>query len=307
MPELLSTFSTVFFVFGLGFAVQRIRPLGEETLTQLSALLVKVLLPSYLFFTTATGTTLETLSASPVLIGVGVGISLLNYLLATIALKPFGVAEAQRSAFRFSAMLANTGFLGLTVCGTLFGPPGLVYAVLYDFGSTLVALTLGVWELNGGRLDDWRPLFANPLIWGVLAGLFWAVMGWPFPGWLAAPFEELGNTTLPLALLVCGAQVGSIRSQESTGLRQITGLTLTRLVVVPLIVGLSLVAIGWRVTAAQVIIVQAAMPAGIVTSIMAKTHGADAEFAASATLWSTLASMVTLPLVAFLLVSQFSP
>jgi predicted permease len=307
MPELLNTFSTVFFVFGLGFAVQRIQPLGEQTLTQLSALLVKVLVPSYLFFTMATGTTLDVLSASPVLVGMGVGISLLNYFLATIALKPCRVAEVQRSAFRFSAMLANTGFLGLTVCGTLFGPLGLVYAVLYDFGSTLVALTLGVWELNGGRLDDWHPLFANPLIWGVVAGLLWVVVGWPFPGWLAAPFEKLGSTTLPLALLVCGAQVGNIRSQASTGLRQITGLTATRLVVVPLIVGLALMAIGWRDTAAKVTTIQAAMPTGIVTSIMAKTHGADAEFAASATLWSTLASMVTLPLVVFLLVYQFPP
>jgi len=307
MPELLSTFSTVFFAFGLGFAVQRIRSLGEQTLTQLSGLVVGVLLPFYLFFTTATGVTLETLRVAPTLVGMGVGISLFNYVLATAALKPLQIADGQRSAFRFSIMLANTGFLGFAVCGALFGPVGLLYAVLYDFGSTLVALTLGVWELKGGRLDDWRPLFANPLIWGVVAGLLWAVVGLPFPDWLAAPFENLGNATLPLALLVCGAQVGSIRSQAPAWRRQLTGLTVTRLVVAPLIVGLLMFMIGWRDLFAKVAVVQAAMPAGIVTSIMAKAHGADAEFAASATLWSTLASMVTLPLVAFLLVYQFAP
>jgi predicted permease len=34
---------------------------------------------------------------------------------------------------------------------------------------------------------------------------------------------------------------------------------------------------------------------------MAKTYGADAEFAASALLWTTLAAIISLPLVALLL------
>jgi len=60
--------------------------------------------------------------------------------------------------------------------------------------------------------------------------------------------------------------------------------------------------LGWRNLAASVIIVQSAMPVGLTTSIMAKNYGADAELGASATMWSTVVAVITLPLVALLLI-----
>lgn len=271
-------------------------------MTQLSGLVVEILLPCYLFFTTATSATLESLGVAPILVAMGIVVPLGNYALATLAFSPSGVAEGQRSAFRFSITVANTAFLGIPVCEALFGPIGAVYAVLYDFGTTLVALTLGIWELNGGRAGNWRPLLFNPLIWGVLVGLAWSLGGWSFPKWLAAPLETLGDATLPFALLVGGAQVGNIRSKASRWRRQLVGLTVTRLMVAPLIIGGLLTMIGWRNLLGNVIIIEAAMPVGLTTAIMAKSYGADAEFAASAILWSTMAAIISLPMVAILLI-----
>ncbi len=292
----------MFFVFGLGFAIERIRPLSDATLRQLSALVVEVLLPFYLFFTTATTATPQSLGMAPALIVMGIVIPAFSYGAASLAARPAGVALEQRSAFRFSIMVANTAFLGIPICEALFGPMGAVYAVLYDFGTTLIALTLGIWELKGGRLEDWRPLLFNPLILGVIAGLGWAMIGWDFPVWLAAPLERLGDTTLPLALLVGGAQIGSLRSRGVAWRRQLAGLTLTRLLVVPLVVAAGLALLGWHNLFAKVVVIEAAMPAGLSVAIMAKTYGADAEFAASALLWTTLAAMVSLPLIAVMLV-----
>ena len=292
----------MFFVFGLGFASQKLRPLDDRTLVQLSGLVVEILLPFYLFYTTATSTTPESFGIAPALIAMGVVVPLGNYALATLALKPSGVAAEQKSAFRFSITVANTAFLGIPICAALFGPIGAVYAVLYDFGTTLVALTLGIWELNGGRLTRWRPLVFNPLIWSVVAGLVWAVAGWPFPVWLGRPLSMVGDATLPLALLVGGAQIGNIRATGSTWRRQLVGLVSTRLIVAPLVVGGILTMLGWGNLFAKLVVIQAAMPVGLTTAIFAKTYGADARFAASAILWSTLAAVISLPLIAFILI-----
>jgi predicted permease len=289
-------------VFGLGFAVQRLRPLSEQTVTQLSGLVVEILLPCYLFFTTATSASLESLGIAPLLVAMGIVVPFVSYALATLALRLSGVAEMQRSAFRFTIAVANTAFLGIPICEALFGSIGVVYAVLYDFGTTLFTLTFGIWELSKGRLGNWRPLLFNPLILAVLAGLAWSLGGWPFPEWLAAPFETLGNAALPFALLVGGAQVGNIRAQGSRWRRQLFGLTLTRLIFVPLIVGSVLTIIGWRNLVGNVIIIEAAMPVGLTTAIMAKNYGGDAEFAASALMWSTVVAIISLPLIAILLI-----
>jgi predicted permease len=292
----------VFFIFGLGFVVQRFRPLSDQTLSQLSGLVVEILLPFYLFFITATSAN-QPLGIAPTLIFAGLVIPLLSYALAGLIGKVAGVTETQRTAFRFSIMVANTAFLGIPICEALFGPVGAIYAVLYDFGTTLIALTFGIWELSGGRLANWRPLLFNPLIWGVLAGLMWALTGFPFPGWLTEPLSILGDATLPLALLVGGAQIGNIRAHALTWWRPLTGLLLVRLIMVPLVVATVLTVGDLHELFIGVLIVESAMPVGLISAIFARNYNADATFAASATFWSTLVSAVTLPLVVIMLVS----
>lgn len=262
---------------------------------------MEVLLPFYLFYTTAT-TTLETLKVSPLLVTAGVVVPLYNYLLATFALRPSGVTLKQRSAFRFAVMIANTAFIGFPVCAALFGPTGLIYGVMYDFGTTLVMMSVGIYELNGGRVDNWRPLIFNPLIGAVIAGLLWSFTGWGLPAWLSAPLSELGKTTLPVALLVGGAQVGNIRSSGLRWCRQLVGLTITRLILCPLILWGVFMLIGWHDLRANIVIIMAAMPVGLTSAIFAENYGADAEFAAIAIFWSMLAVTVTLPAIVFLLV-----
>jgi predicted permease len=78
---------------------------------------------------------------------------------------------------------------------------------------------------------------------------------------------------------------------------------MTRLVVAPFLVAGVFLMIGWRHLIANVVVVEAAMPVGITASVMAKAYGADAEFAASATLWTTLGAAVTSPLAVFLFTS----
>lgn len=71
-PRLFATFTTVFFVLGPGFAMQRLRPLSEQTLVRLAGLAVEVLLPFYLLLTPAIITTLEPLSIAPLLVAIGI-------------------------------------------------------------------------------------------------------------------------------------------------------------------------------------------------------------------------------------------
>jgi predicted permease len=200
-------------------------------------------------------------------------------------------------------IFTNTLFIALPICGMLFGSTGVLYAVMYAFGNDLVIMTLGIWELKGGRFSDWRSLFINPLFISLIGGLIWALLELPFPNFIHAPFELIGSTTLPLALLVGGAKVASIERYEVKYWRQIAGLTVTRLIIAPLFVGFVFYLIDWHDIMAKVVIIEAAMPVGMTASIMAKAYDSDASFAASATLWSTIAAMITSPLIVFLFTS----
>jgi predicted permease len=197
-------------------------------------------------------------------------------------------------------MVGNTAFLGIPICEALFGPLGAVYAVLFDFGATVLTLSFGIWVLNGGRLDNWRPLVFNPLIWGVGAGLVWAAFGWSFPEWLAGAFDTVGGATLPMALLVAGAQVGNVHTQAWNLRRPLIAMLICRLLIVPLLMAGLVLVLRLQGQSAAVIILEAGMPVGLVTAIMARSYGADAEYASTAILWSNLAALATLPVLALL-------
>lgn len=277
------------------------RPLSDQTLSQVSRLVAEILLPFFLFYTASQTATLESLRVAPLLVAMGVLVSILNFGLGGIVRRPFKVGNEQKSAFRFSVLLSNTAFVGFPVCSALFGPTGLLYAVLYDIGLALVTVTLGLWDLAGGRRTDWKFLVLNPLILGTAAGCVWALLGLELPEWVAQPFSALGAATLPLALLVGGARLGSVRSPSIQWRWQLGGLTLTRLIISPLVVASFLAVLSWDSTAADVVIIQNSTPTGLFAAIFVGTYGGDAQFAASATLWSTLAAAVTIPCIVFLL------
>ncbi len=285
--------------------MQRLRPLGDETHHQLSTLVVKVVLPIFTFYVTATNATSEALGRAPTLIWMGVLVASVNFVLATLAFRPAAVAPEQRRVFHFGNLLPNTAFIGYPICLALFGPLGLFYAVVHDFGSALVVWTLGIWDLSGGRLTSWRSLLLSPLIWSIAAGVLWALIGLPMPQWAGEPLETLGDATVPLALLVGGMQLGRGTMQVNCWVRQLVSLSALRLIISPLAISLIVLALGWHDVVGKVIVIQNALQAGITLSIMAKAYGSDARFGAVATLWSTVSSLVTLPVMALLMVNWF--
>lgn len=297
-------FAAVFWMIGLGFFIQRFRSLTDETLTQLSGLVVEVFIPLYLFYTTAFQTDLQSFSQAPVIVLAGVVVSLGNFLLGGLVLRPFRVPEIQQPAFRFSFLFTNTLFIAAPICLVLYGAPGILYAVLFDFGANLVILSLGVGSLRQGHKVEWRSLvrgiIASPLIWAIVAGLLVALSGWKFPEWLTKCFELVGQLPLPLALFIGGAFLGGIRDFQSNSWRQLLGFTVVRLIIAPLAAGIILLFSGWQGIAAGVIFIETAMPTGFMASVFARNYQADAQFVASATFVTTFVSMATLPFVAWL-------
>ena len=277
--------------------------MSEGTLADLSWLVIDVLLPFYLFYTTSQNASIEALGQAPVVLLAGVFIPFRSLLVAPLLYKPLRVPETRRSVFSFCILLANTAFLGIPICEALFGSTGAFYAVIYDFGLTVVGFSIGLWLLSGGKFGDWKSMIINPLVVSVLLGLIVSTTGIAFPAWLTKPLSTVGQATLPIALLVAGAQIGNLRFKKSEISRDMSAVIALRLVIVPLVMlGFFLIS-GSLDLSKNVIVMEAAMPVAVSTTIMAKRFDADARFTASATLFSTVLSMLSLPLLAILVLS----
>jgi malate permease and related proteins len=296
-------FSTIFLIIALGFFVQKRKPFSSEALSQLSNMVVSFVMPFYIFYTTATNSSLTLLNKAPLLVLVGAAIPLVGFIIAQPLMKLLNVSVKQKSIFQFCIMYGNTAFLGIPVSGFLFGSEGAFYAVMYNFGAMLVIFSLGMWLLSSGSSNSLKNLLTNPIMWSMIIGIIFAVLGIPLPQWIDQPLATLSNLTLPIALLVAGAQIGSVKFEKKSYPPHMIAVILSRLIVLPGLLIALFAILGWISADHKVMILESAMPVGISSTIFARNYGADSDFSALATLWTTVLSLITLPVIAWLFLS----
>jgi len=219
-------------------------------------------------------------------------VGLLAYLLATRLLHLDALAAA---TVVIATIMANTGFLGLPLTATLLGHDELSAAVTYDVlvsgpmffvvGFAIAAVVTTRGQASTTRLHTY--IVRNPPLIAVVAALL-------APDALApdvlVDIAKVGLVALaPVGFFVVGvalateARAGAFGFPPplTTPIATIVGL---RLVVAPaLMLGLSALVID----VPDAYLVQAAMPVGVNTIVVAHAYDLDRSLAAGALAWST--------------------
>ncbi len=230
----------------------------------------------------------------------------------------FRVPAENRKTFVFLAALPNWVFLPLPIAIALYGADGVRFVLLYNLGAQIVLWTYGIRLLSNGqeKISAWRMLLKNV---GVLATLGGAVLALCWPG-MATPgnvalgsgwglavagvlgaLKMVGDLTIPLSLLVAGAQLAELMRSSRIQIRPLLGVTLARLVVAPFVTMLALkgvtVLLGVRLTEVELLTsaIIVSMPVAISCSMFADHFDADRGLTASSIFITTLLSLVTVP------------
>ncbi|MCW1931564.1 AEC family transporter [Pararhodobacter zhoushanensis] len=296
-----------FAVIGLGYGAGRSGFFPPEATAWLTKFVFYFALSALLLGFSASmsiGDIFDPRAAAAYLWGCGV-VYLIALAVAFIRLRPLpeAVMEAQ------TAIIGNTGFLGVPMLVLLLGPEaaGTVLLVLsidlIVFSSLLtVVITLG----REGRVSPALPriiligLAKNPMVVAMAAGLLWSATGFPLPGPIAATTALLGAAATPGALFAIGASLTGKRAERLT----VAGwLSFAKLVLHPAAVGFAALWI-FHVDpfAAGVLISAAALPVAGNVYILAQHYGVAVARVSASILISTALSVLTVPLV----IAQFT-
>ncbi|NJN95122.1 MAG: hypothetical protein HC875_13955 [Anaerolineales bacterium] len=205
------------------------------------------------------------------------------------------------SAFMLSVVVINAGNYGLPLSEFAFGQAGLQRAVVFYVITAILANTLGVFLASRGTASFKRSLFnmvTVPLPYATALGLFINLSGFALPLPLERAVTLLGQAAVPAMLVLLGLQLArvSIRGRW----RPIVLATAARLLIAPLIAFPLVALLGMSGVTRQVVIVQASLPTAVISSVLAAEFGADAEFTAAVVFVSTLASIVTVAVLLWL-------
>lgn len=284
----------------LGAAIRRWMQLGDHFWNGVEKLVYFILFPA-LLVNAIVKTRLDLGAALPLLatafaaMAAGMLLAALGGRLAPLPALRF--ASLFQCAYRFNSYIA------LAVAGMLFGAPGIATMGLIVGVAVPFANLVSVWMLaRHGSASVWREIARNPLIWATAAGLLLNLAGFQPPAPLQAFLGRLADASIALGLITVGA---ALRLENAPGAR---GFSLWLLVVKLLALPVTALIIGRQLGLAglnlQVVVLFAAMPTASSAYILAMRMGGDGRSVAWLISATTLASMLTLPLWAALLVGQ---
>lgn len=202
--------------------------------------------------------------------------------------------------FAFSVGIFNYGYMAIPLVEKLFGRETLGVLFVFNVGCEAAIWTVGILVLAGVSLrEGWRRIM-NPPVYalGLAVALNLSGGGAWLPGILRQAVHMIGQCAVPLGLLVIGATLVEYLAAPRTLLdRKTTPLAcVLRLGFIPLAM---LGAAAWSPIPRElreVLVVQAAMPAGILPIVIAKHHGGRPLTAVQVVLGTTAVGLFVVPL-----------
>ena len=293
----------VFILLIAGFGLRRCRILTEEADASILKLVVTVLYPclylNYIVGNPALKGGANLITAPLVGFVTTAGGFLLAYGVARLLSIKAG--KGLRT-FTFCNGIYNYGFIPIPVIMVLFGDRETLGVLLvHNVGVEAAIWTIGIMMLSGQfKKSALRRLFNPPLVALLVAlGINFLGLDGSIPTWLSTPVEMLAACCIPLGILTGGACIADLLASEGIFEMPRIGLgsLAVRLCLLPLLfmAGAAFIP-GLSTELRQVIVIQAAMPAGIMPIVLSRHYGGDVSIAVRIVIATTIASIITMPL-----------
>ena len=283
-----------------GYAANRMGILGGETDKKISKLLLSITLPAMILGAVCTGDELPETAVVLEVLKVAVVFYGMEFAFALAVPPLLGGTPGQKGVWRFTLVFGNMGFIGYPVAVALFGPEALFYAVILVLPFNLMAFTLGPLMLTGARRFSLRQMFTPTVAASLLALILTLVRLRP-PGAVGEALEFVGRITVPLSLMFVGSLLAGLPLGNLLVSPRLWALTAVRLLVMPAALVPLLHLMGADPFILSIAVAEMGMPAAVNGSLLCMEYGGDADCMAQITFVSTLASIVTIPLVAAVL------
>ncbi len=244
------------------------------------------------------------------MIWLSLGVMMIMLLVGWLSSGILRLNRREAAIFRTHSVFGNIIYLGYPVVYALFGEEGLLYASMLQLVSNILMWTLGVVMLSAGNgtpvLKSMLKVF-NINTYAILAGLLMFLTGLKMPEFLMKSLGGLGGSNTYLSMIYMGVLMYYSNIRGMLGNKIVYFLTFNKLLLVPVVVMLLFSLLprftGWNADqlVVAVLIVESSMPCMANIIILARVYGADEKLATANVFVSTLFSLLTLPLVLYLL------
>jgi predicted permease len=258
------------------------------------------LIPAFIFHVLST-IRIDLRTAGLMVTGISL-IFLATGLLGWLAARMLGYSREIAVAFLMTGVFGNVGNFGLAMIRFRLGNIAMQSATVYMVTANTVAFAACVlaasWIRNGGW-GALKSLIKTPAIVVLPFTLFFPFTGMAPPLMINRIAGLLGDAMIPIMLLTLGLQLREAGRLEWG--RPVLAACGVRLGLGPTLAFALIPIIGLTGIASSAGILQASMPAAVLTAIIAMEHDVAPTFVSSVVFVSTMLSLITLTVVMALL------
>ncbi len=297
--QLLALVAPVFLLFALGAVMRRACALSADAESGMLRVYVNFMYPALI---------LKSVLANPALRDpanvfwpplAGFATIALGFAVGYYAGRALGLhVGAGLRTFAFTVGIYNYGFIPIPLMESLFGREPLGVLLVQNMGCELAVWSVGLLVLSGlSPREGWRKVVNAPIC-TLLVALVINRTGVALPGVAMRVVDMLGGCAIPFGLLLCGATLEPYLEQP----RQLFH---GRATPVALLLRLALLPVAFLLLARyapvsielkRVLVVQAAMPSGMMPLVLARHYGGQPVTAAQIILGTTVLGVLVIPL-----------
>ena len=303
MTDVLAGLIPVFAIIALGTALKQVAILDEAGWRAVERLTYFVLFPCFLFGAIA----FADFGGAPIgRLSLILAIAMLAMASLTFACRPALSLDGPGFTSLFQGSVRWNSYVALGAITAILGKPGLALiavaiAVMVPLANTLCVMVLMRYASHHRASPAMLAgqVARNPLIVACAAGVAAQLVGLTVPETLATGIDLVGKAALPLGLLAVGASLdfGDLRAR----IMPLVAASTLKLLVMPLLVAGLAAVMGVTGPAMVAALICAAVPGAPSSFILARQLGGDAPLMAGITTVQTVAALITMPLMLWVL------
>ena len=301
MNEIEITILSIILMIGIGYALKRIDFLSEKDINPLNKIVMNILLPCMIFSALYSSdlSLIPKLGILPFVILIS---SFVTGLVSFLILKKLGYDDKKLWTVLVTVMIANTAFMGYPVNLGIFGHEGFLRAIFCDIATMCIFLILSfvlVIKFGGTVKKAIRKIALFPPLWAIVFGLGLNILNVPIGPVLNNTVNYLGNGAIPLIMISLGLSIDLAGLSRSKSMVAFT--SIMQLLFFPAIAFIVVLFLGLSDLQYTVAIVEAAMPSGMLSLVLAITYNLDYQLTSDCILINTVISLITLPVIIMIL------
>ena len=267
----------------------------------MSKLIINITCPALILSSVTTSQRLE----SNRMVLVIFGAAIVYYLILPFLAKGCALVGPRNRRSEYACMLiySNLGFMGIPVANAVLGKEAILYISIFMAIFNISIFSYGILLLGGTGGDklQFRKMI-NPGTVSAVAAVLLYLGSVSVPTILLDPITAVGNTTTPLAMMVIGASLANGKVRDLFTEKSMILFTILRLLILPLLAWgvCQILGVQDRLLAGALILISG-MPVASNTVMLCTELNRDGDYIAKGLLISTLASVVTIPLISMLL------